>query len=1414
MQSVTTETASLSEAQEGLWFAQSLDSDNPIFNTAKYTQIEGDLDVAAFKYAVDTAMGEATALSVSVVDTDQGPVQVFGDQPVELQVIASDLQGALHDIQTDSNTAVDLSDQQATVQRLYVVAQNRYIWYQRIHHVVIDGYGTSLLTARIADLYLSKVSGSSPKTRPFGDFSDVLEEDRQYKHSDKRNKDRQYWIDTFSNSVEVGQIGRGIPQSAHTFHRSSAILASDFLSDIELLATRLDYSWPDVLTALCAIYIKRLSLGEQTVVGVPAMNRLGSRSANVPAMVMNVLPVIVSEDYDAEQTTEEFISKFCAQLKKSRRHARYRSEQLRRDLGLIGDSKRLYGSLINVLPFEDEPHIGLKVETTVLSTGPVDDLTFTFRQRNASSNDNRIVLEIDGNANIYSATDIEDHVARVQSFISRAIRSASFKNVAPDDDILKDAMPRNIAHSDVILNDAVLNSVIRNDAILNDITLLTTEEEQRWLIDFNATQHYVPKTTLVNLISEASNSHSENIAVRDQHRSITYKQLNEESDRVAIALSRFGVTKGDIVGVGIPRSVDLMITLLAILKTGAAYLPIDTTHPEDRIRQVLDSAKPKLVLYQASDIFGDVVSDNVALDTDGNGIESPESENAVGYKVESPESVDTAEYRTEPPKPEDAAYIIYTSGSTGTPKGVVIEHLAIVNRLLWMKEHYNITNRDRILQKTPTTFDVSVWELFLPLISGATLIMAPPESHKDPSWLAQIIRESSITTLHFVPSMLAVFLSEPGISDLKITRVFCSGEALPASLRDRFHSILTETELHNLYGPTEAAVDVTYWNACKEDTTSPLPIGMPVWNTQMYVLDDHYRPLPPGIVGHLYIGGIQLAREYFGQKKLTAQRFVKTSILSDSPDRRTIEQRIYITGDLAYLDRNGAIVYVGRSDHQVKIRGFRIELGDIEVAINKIEAVDQAHVIVRDDYGSPELVAYITLKSLIASERNGNGVNAGLEGVNTGLEGANSNIERVNTSIEMIRNFISRSLPEYMIPGSFIILPEMPITSNGKLDRAKLPAPQRLSSSQSTGPQSPTEHRVAELFAETLGIETNSNGKGDGNGNSIQREDDFFALGGHSLLAAKLMAKVREEWDCDLRLGAVFANPTVARLASAIERSSTGQSTSVGLEPVIKLSNGSLGRIFCIHPAGGISWCYGALSRELSGYSVYALQSTALNPSAKLQTSLTELSTEYVERVISLSADGEKIHLLGWSVGGIIAHEMASQLEIRGKNVGIIAMLDSYPSDMWRDEPEPDEASALKALMLIAGFDPDSTTEIKLTRESVIEFLRTSNHPLADLTDNDLNGVMRSVELNARLVRKHRHNHFNGRVLHFRAELDHQGKNLHASMWNPYVAEVVELGIPSVHAYMTSPKSSALVANELLHEFKTLEASSANSNPI
>ncbi|WP_371588947.1 amino acid adenylation domain-containing protein [Streptomyces virginiae] len=599
---------------------------------------------------------------------------------------------------------------------------------------------------------------------------------------------------------------------------------------------------------------------------------------------------------------------------------------------------------------------------------------------------------------------------------------------------------------------------------------LLSAEQHRLIREWNGTAVPVPDTTLVELFERQVARTPDAPATVFRGERLSYAALDARAERLAGALRARGAGPEEIVAVALHRSTEMVVSLLAVLKSGAAYLPVDPSLPADRIAYLLSDAEPVLLL----------ADDEVAAALPA----------AADLPRLDPGAVRDEDIAVAGPAalPGHPAYVIYTSGSTGRPKAVVVEHSAIVNRLLWMQDRYRLGADDRVLQKTPFGFDVSVWEFFWPLITGAALVVAEPGGHKDPAYLTRVIQEEAITTVHFVPSMLAAFVEDPEAGRCRsLRRVVCSGEALPEELKNRFLAVL-DVPLHNLYGPTEAAVDVTHWD-CRREDTGPVPIGRPIWNTSLYVLDPRGRPVPVGVAGELFLAGAGLARGYLRRPALTAERFPLDPFGPPGA-------RMYRTGDLARHRADGSVEYLGRTDDQVKIHGFRIELGEIETALGRLDGVGRAAVVVREDVpGERRLVGYVVPEA--------------------GADPA--------PDTEPMRAELARSLPEYMVP-VLVVVDGLPVTPNGKLDRRALPAPAAAAAATAYEPPAgETEELVAMVWASVLDAPR------------IGRHDDFFALGGHSLSATRVAARLRQSLGLDLPLHTLFEQRTVAALAIAVE---------------------------------------------------------------------------------------------------------------------------------------------------------------------------------------------------------------------------------------------------------------------------------------
>lgn len=771
--------------------------------------------------------------------------------------------------------------------------------------------------------------------------------------------------------------------------------------------------------------------------------------------------------------------------------------------------------------------------------------------------------------------------------------------------------------------------ILAADSAAGIASLETLSTKQRnELTVFNDTAHALPESTLRELLREQAARTPAAPALHDDSISLSYAQLRSQVQVLAARLQAVGARPGNVVAVALPRSAQLSIAILAVIESGAAYLPLDTSYPEERLRYMLDDAKPVAVIgtQQVQHLLS---QDTVWLDP------ALAANSSVASVLDYPLTG------------ADPAYLIYTSGSTGKPKGVLVPHQAIVNRLLWMQDQYPLTAGDLVLQKTPSSFDVSVWEFFWPLIVGAQQFSAHPEVHRDPAALASTIAKHAVSTLHFVPSMLAAFVEyfdDPvseatAISSLR--RVFCSGEALPTELAAAWYR-LGGAPLHNLYGPTEAAVDVSYQAATGTESTSSVPIGRPVWNTRLHVLDAALRQVAPGVAGELYLAGVQLALGYAGRSDLTASRFVADPMGEPG-------NRMYRTGDVVRRLADGTIEYLGRSDDQVKIRGQRIELGEISAVLAEQAGVERAVVVAQSLAESDD------------SQARSAGDDRQLVGYVVG-----------DVDAELVLAAAARKLPPHLVPVTLVVLPALPLSANGKLDYRALPTPVAAASTASTAGRPPAaglERVIAQAFEQVLILPEGS----------FSATESFFTRGGHSLLAMRVAAQLRRTTQsAAVSVGQIMANPTAELLAASL---SSDNAIDHGFGAKLQIKPSEIGQyLFCFHPASGFAWQYQALSRylaersELQGLGIVGLQST--RPDGVLATcaSMAEVVEEELARILQIQPEGPYA-LLGYSLGGTIAQAVAARLVQHGAQVSFLGLLDTYPPEGqdWA-APEEDEA--------------------------------------------------------------------------------------------------------------------------------------------
>ncbi|REC95671.1 non-ribosomal peptide synthetase [Kushneria indalinina] len=1288
----------VSGAQAGIWYGQQSSAVQGGYSTAQCLEFTGAIDADRLALAASMAVSEAEGLFEGFVATDSGPARVAGGDAeraavpeiIDLRDNHQARELAWHQMAARREVPFALEQGPLYRQAFWRLADDHVLWWLNMHHVAADAWAYGLIQQRAAEHYIALGKGEDARAGWYGNIDRVIEEEQRYLASQALEQDRNHWHGLFSDDPEpVSPSGRFAPAQPHAL-RCEITLDRQHSQQFHAQCKAQQQGLAEAILAASAAWYARMCQRSDVTLGVPMMGRMQGAALRTPMTQVNMLPLRLRDDFSATPT--QWCRSAAESLGSLRRHQRYRHEWLLRDLGRRPGRRPLLGMHVNVLPFDSSGQWpNSRVHKHHLVAGPVDDLVFSVYLGGDSE---AMRLALDGNPALYSETELEWHLSRLAQWL-----------------VTFTASP---------------------DTPVSELMLATSEDRQA-LSRFNATDHPVEETHMATLFERQVDKTPAATALVAEGEVLDYLTLGREVQALADTLIEQGVCPGDNVGVALPRSLGMQVALLAIHHVGAAWLPLPLEYPDARLDDIVTRAAPRLILSDKTqrERFTRVPVLDLSL-----------RHAASGRALISGSAAQR--------DPGLGAYILFTSGSTGKPKGVLVEHHAIVNRIVWMQARYTLGEGDRVLQKTPNGFDVSVWEFLWPMISGATLVMAREGGHRDPRYLIDTIINDAITTLHFVPSMLDILLDELSDRDIErlhaLRQVFVSGEALSRDLEQRFLSLLPWVALHNLYGPTEAAVDVSVWQCDAGDTGSSVPIGAPIWNTHLHVLDAGFQPVPVGMPGELYIAGRNLARGYLGQPELTAERFIDCPALE-------ADSRLYRTGDLARWRFDGALEYLGRIDHQVKLRGQRLELGEIEAVMLSHDEVAQAVVSVHGSGSNARLVGYVVPRNAHAM------------------------------AVDTLKRHLTRTLPDYMVPAVIMVLDELPLSTNGKLDRRALPTPE--AGEEGMAPATPRQQIMADLFAEMLDLER------------VGIRDNFFDLGGNSLNALQLMRRLNEALGTNFTIAALFEAPTIEALdALDVQGAAAG-----GLDVVLPLREaGEASPIFCVHPAGGLAWCYAGLARTLpSRYSLYGLQARGLLPESRLPETMEEMARDYIAQMRRLQPHGP-YHLLGWSVGGMIAHTMASLLENEGEEVGMLALLDAYPADLWRDMTPPDEGMALEALLRIAGLaDMALAEEGGSRRAQVIALLKREGSALGQLSSSTLDALVDVVINNSRLVRETRHPVYSGDMHFFTAATPRTENWLDRRAWQPYVGgRILNLDLPATHPELMHQKHLATIAQRLM----------------
>ena len=1046
----------LSFAQQRLWFLAQFEGASAAYHIPGGVRLKGTLDRGALRRALDRIVGRHEGLRTSFAMAGGQPVQRIADADSGFVLAEHDLRSLS---ETDAAAELgrlaaeeapapfDLERGPLIRGRLVRLQDDEHVLLATMHHIVSDGWSMSVLINELSALYAAFSQGrEDPLPQLSVQYADYAVWQRRWLEGDVLRRQAEYWKTALAGAPVLLTLPADRPRPAQQDYAGAAIevrLDAGLTRALKALSLRHGATLHMTLLAGWAALLSRLSGQEEVVIGSPVANRGRAEIEGLIGFFVNTLALRM--DLSGLPSVAELVARAKAVSVAAQENQDLPFEQV---VEIVQPPRSLSHAAVfqAMFAWQNAPEGALALPGLTLSPleGPQDvakfDLTLSLGEAGE---------EILGRLEYATALFEHETAERWLGYLRRVLEA-----MAADE---TQAVER--------------------------IALLSEAERERVVYEWNATDAEYPSDKCIHeLFEEQAARTPDAVAVVFEDQSLSYGELNGRANRLAHYLRGLGVKPDERVAICVERGLDMVAGLLAILKAGGAYVPLDPAYPAERLAYMLADSAP------------------VALLTDATG--QAALAGCMGTAPAIDLAADAALWAAEPGgnpgrasiglMPAHLAYVIYTSGSTGTPKGVMIEHRSAVNRLVWMQNAYGLSAHDGVLQKTPFSFDVSVWEFFWPLLAGARLVVARPDGHKDPAYLVDVIQQKGVTTLHFVPSMLGAFLDcEASAQCIDAGRVFCSGEALPPSLARRFHEHLPALELHNLYGPTEAAVDVTAWNCAAGASTASTPIGRPVSNTRIYILDGHGSPVPVGVAGELYIGGVQVGRGYLNRPGLTAERFVV------DPFAGLADARMYKTGDLGRWLADGTIEFLGRNDFQVKLRGFRIELGEIEARLSAHEIVREAVVVAREDSpGDKRLVAYYVAQG-------------GAAGAETGAEA--------------LRRHVLASLPDYMVPSAFVCLEKLPLTPNGKLDRQALPAPEggAYAARAYEAPAGEAEETLARLWAELLKVER------------VGRHDNFFELGGHSLLAVTAVERLRRQGlQVDVRT--LFASPTLAGLAASM----------------------------------------------------------------------------------------------------------------------------------------------------------------------------------------------------------------------------------------------------------------------------------------
>jgi enterobactin synthetase component F len=1254
----------LTVAQRGLWIATQIAPRNSVFNLAELIEIQGSINASLFVAALHQVTLEAETLRVSIVETLEGPRQLIRptyrwDFPV-LDVSDEKDPGAAAEawMRAELTRPVNIAEDRLWSCALFRIAPDRWFWYHRAHHIMLDGFGGGLVVRRVAELYSCLSAGQEPPPPQFGSLASLISADQDYRRSGRFERDRTFWVDYLAKLPPAMSLAKRRVPSGGGLLRRSATIDAEKARTLRAIAKSLGSSPPQLLIAIVASYYHLATSASDLVVGMPVTGRASPALRAIPGMVANAVALRLG--IEENMSFSALVMETGRALMRGLRHQQFRYEELRRELGLFGADQQVSWLGVNIEPFDYAlDFAGLGASTRNLSNGTIEDLMIFIYDR---SDDQGLRIDFDANPMLYDPEDLALHERRLTGLIDQIIENPGRS--------------------------------------IDSLDLFAPGERRRVIQEWNATERPLLPRSLPATIAASASRDPGATAIIDRNEdgqalAFSYQWLLQQSDSVTTALHGIGIGPGHLVAILLPRNALLPAALVGVMGSGAAYLPIDPELPKARIAAILADARPSALLVTPETteaVTGILTSTPAKADEPvlfSFGLKTGIQRNSRGFQG-----------LPSPVLAPGTAYVIFTSGSSGRPKGVMVTVAGLDNVCAAFLRRLDMTSADRMIAVTTIGFDIAALEMFLPLMVGGTIVLADRQTVQSPGGLACWMTSQRVTVMQGTPSLYQLMIKDRSnaAAALDGLTLIVGGETLPAPLAESLHR--RARRLFNVYGPTETTIWSTVHEMAEADCAAP-PIGTPIDNTRVYVLDQNGRPVPPCVSGHLWIGGDGVASGYLNLPVLTAEKF------ADEPAfffNRVPGARMFRTGDLARFDQQGRLEFLGRGDGQVKIRGFRVELGEVEAALAAVPGVAAAAAALRSpglragqsETPHPQLIGYIV-----------------------------PGPDRASPDPAFLRRALKEVLPDYMIPTSFMTLADLPMTMNGKVDRAALPMPETASRATAgehyVAPSTKGETILAELWKQTFGL------------NQVSVHDNFFALGGDSLSAVNMVAELSERYAIELPISALFQDPTIANLARSIDGAAIPDMFGTVLP--LRQGNGAPA-LFCVHPVAGMSWGYAGLTRYLAPpQSIYGLQSIGLVDSMPL--SIEAMAIRYLEEIRKVQPRGPYM-LVGWSLGGLVAHEIAAQLCRSGEKVRLLGMLDSYP---FRLSEAMDETDVVAASLGFLGYSPErlhGANGIDALADLLTEEYALNDIPLPPGLSNDelVKKVRRVTEQNLAMARR------------------------------------------------------------------------------